>query len=106
MTVKEWPSYLLRSIPHDTRTLMTARALRDDVSLADVARQAICQRYRLDCPPASSRYQPALDTGNDVLIIRLQPDAYKKLKRETGQRYGAIRHVILESLTDYLEDQP
>ena len=103
MTVKQWPSYLLRSIPHDTRTQMTARALRDGCSLADVARQAICHRYKMNCEHASSRYQPQLDTGNDVLIIRLQPDAYRKLKRETGQRYGAIRHVILESLTDYLE---
>ena len=101
MAVVNWPSYLLRSIPDDTRERMTIRALRDDISLADVVRQALCARYRMDCDLFSNGYQPSDGTG--PLIIRLQPELWKLMKKETGNRYGATRKLILESLDDYLE---
>lgn len=103
MTVTDWPAYLLRSIPLDTRQAMSKRALRDDVSLADVVRQALCHHYQLDCDPASFGYQPELDTGNDILLVRVQPDVWARMKQETRSAYGAFRQLILESLTDYLE---
>ncbi len=109
MTVAEWPSYLLRGIPPQTRGRMTARAIDDDVSLADVVRQALCARYQADCDPASFGYQPALDTNNDILLIRIQPAVWKALKREAGAsrttpaRYGLTKQIILSAIDDYLE---
>lgn len=103
MTVAEWPSYILRAIPAETREQMSARAAADDVSLADVVRQALCHHYNMDCDPASFAYQPELDSGNDILLIRLQPDVWRKMKRETRARYGAFRQLILQAITDYLE---
>ena len=103
MTVRDWPAYLLRSIPADTRALLSEQAEADDVSLADVVRQALCRRYGLDCDPASFGYQPGLDSGNDVLIVRIQPEVWRLLKKETRSRYGETRLVILESLDEYLE---
>ena len=103
MTVTQWPAYLLRSVPADTRALLSARAEQDDMSLADVVRQALCARYRMDCDKASNGYQPELDTGNPVLIVRLQPEVWRLMKKETRGRYGETRKLILESLTDYLE---
>lgn len=102
MTVAQWPAYLLRGVPADTREQMTARALRDDISLADVVRQALCHHYQMDCDPASFGYQAQLDTGGDIILIRLQPDLWALMKKETRSRYGAFRQLILESLTDYL----
>ena len=101
--VATWPSYLLRGVPQQTRLHMSDRALRDDVSLADVVRQALCNHYDLDCDPASYRYQPDLDTGNNVLLIRFQPDVWKLMRKETRARYGEFRRLILQSLDDYLE---
>ncbi len=103
MTVTDWPSYLLRAIPPDTRASMTERALRDDISLADVVRQALCHHYQLDCDPASFGYQASLDVGNDFLIVRVQPEVFKLMKKETRGRYGATKVLVLQALDDYLE---
>lgn len=103
MTVADWPAYVLRAIPNDTRELMSERAQRDDTSLADVVRQALCHHYQMECDPASFGYQPELDSGNDTILIRLPPDVWKRMKRETRAKYGAFRQLILQSLTDYLE---
>jgi len=103
MTVSDWPAYLLRGIPSHLREDMTARAAYDDVSLADVVRQALCHHYELDCDPASFGYQAELDTSSDMLLVRLQPDLWKLMQKETRRKYGATKTLILESLTDYLE---
>lgn len=104
MAVAQWPAYLLRGIPADTRALLSEQAEADDVSLADVVRQALCHHYRIDCPPVSHSYQADLDSGSDVLIVRIQPEVWKKMKRETRGRYGEFRKLILQSLDDYLEE--
>jgi len=103
VTVTDWPSYLLRGIPPATRDLLTARAQTDDVSLADVVRLALCARYQLECDPASFGYQTDLDTGNDFLLVRVQPEVFRLMKKETRGRYGATKTLILQSLDDYLE---
>ena len=109
MTVADWPAYLLRGVPADTRGLLSARAAPDDVSLADVVRQALCARYGLECEPASFGYQPELDTSGNTILVRLPPDVWAKLKREAGAtrttsaRYGHTKRLILQALNDYLE---
>lgn len=103
MTVVDWPSYLIRGIPPDTREKMTDRALRDDTSLADVVRLALCARYDLECWPASYGYQTDLDSGGDVLLVRLQPEVFKRVKKETRGRYGETKKLILQAIDDYLE---
>jgi len=106
MTVAEWPAYLLRSIPQHLREDMSARAAHDDISLADVVRQALCHHYQMDCDPASFGYQAHLDTGGETILVRLQPDLWGLMKKETRAKYGAFRQLILQSLTDYLEVEP
>ena len=107
-TVTNWPSYLLRGIPGNTRAMLSMRAEHDDISLADVVRQALCARYRMDCDEASFGYQPALDTGGDVLLIRFRPDVWKRIKKEAGAsrtttaRYGETKRIILSAIDDYL----
>lgn len=104
MAVSDWPAYLLRNIPHDLRETLSEQAEADDVSLADVIRQALCQRYDMECEPASYGYQPTLDSGADIILIRLQPEVFKLIRKETRGRYGETRRLILETLTDYLEE--
>ena len=110
MTVTEWPAYLLRQIPADTRALLSEQAAADDVSLSDVVRLALCARYRLECDPQSFGYQPALDTGNDVILIRMQPAVWRALKKEAGAsrttpaRYGLTKQIILQAIDDYLRE--
>ena len=109
MTVSDWPSYLLRGVPADTRALLSARAEADDVSLVDVVRAALCARYQLDCDPVSFRFQDILESTSGDLLIRVQPDVWRKLKREAGltrttpAKYGATKRLVMEALTDYLE---
>ena len=106
MTVTDWPSYILRGIPPHTRASMSDRAERDDISLADVVRQALCHHYNMECDPASFGYQHDLDTGNDTLLVRVQPAVFKKMKRETRGRYGATKTLVFQALNDYLEGTP
>ncbi len=103
MAVTQWPAYLLRSIPADTRALLSDQAEADDVSLADVVRLALCARYKMECDPASFGYQQALDSGGDVLLIRIQPEVWAEMKAETRGKYGQTKKLILESIDDYLE---
>ncbi len=109
MTVTDWPAYLLRGIPYDTRLSLSEQAHADNVSLADVVRAALCHRYRMECDNASFKYQPALDTGGDIILIRFQPAVWRALKKEAGEtrttpaRYGHTKKIILEAIDDYLE---
>lgn len=103
MTVSDWPSYIIRGIPADTRALLSHRSEQGDVSLADVVRLALCHRYQLDCDPASFRYQAHLDSGNDTILVRIQPEVWAAMKKETRGRYGETKKLILESLNTYLE---
>ena len=97
-----WPSYLLRGIPPTLTDRLTNAALEADMSVNDIIRQALCARYRMDCPHESTmnthRYY-----GGDVLLLRLQPELYRQIKKETRNRYGAVRTLILATLDDYLE---
>ena len=106
MTVTQWPSYLLRGVPADTRALLSEQAQADDISLGDVVRQALCHHYNMECDPASFGYQHDLDTGNDTLLVRVQPAVFKRMKRETRGRYGATKTLVFQALNDYLEVQP
>lgn len=103
MTVAQWPAYLLRGVPADTRALLSEQAEADDHSLADVIRQALCHHYHMDCDPASFGYQPGLDTGGEVILIRIQPEVWKLMKKETRGRYGETRKLILTCIDNYLE---
>ncbi len=103
VTVTDWPAYLLRGVPADTRALMSEQAAADDVSLADVVRAALCERYKMDCDTASFKYQAALDTGGDVILVRIQPEVWRKMKKETHGKYGQTKKLILESIDTYLE---
>lgn len=103
MSVVDWPAYLIRSIPPDTRAALTARADHDNVSLADVVRQALCARYGMECEQASYGYQPDLDNNGDALLVRLQPEVFDLMKRETHGRYGATKHLVFDALDNYLK---
>ncbi len=103
MPVLNWPSYLLRGVPADTRAAISEQAQADDVSLADVIRLALCARYNLECERVSFGYQHQLDTGNDVIIVRIQPEVWALMKKETRNKYGEKRKLILESIDAYLE---
>lgn len=104
MAVKQWPAYVLRGIPTDTRTLLSEQAEADDISLGDVIRAALCRHYRMDCDHASFGYQPGLDTRDDTLLFfRIQPEIWKLMKRETHGKYGETKRLILQAVDDYLE---
>jgi predicted HicB family RNase H-like nuclease len=103
VTVTQWPSYLLRGVPADTRALLSEQAQADDISLGDVVRQALCHHYNMDCDTVSFGYQPELDTDGDVLLVRIQPEVWRKMKRETRAKYGATKALILQCIDDYLE---
>jgi hypothetical protein len=103
MAVTTWPAYVLRGIPADTRDLLSEQAYAGDCSLADVIRQALCHRYQMDCEPASHGYQPALDSGGDELLVRIQPEVWRLMKKETRGMYGETKKLILQSIDEYLE---
>ncbi len=103
MPVTAWPSYLLRGVPASTRALLSEQAAADDVSLADVIRLSLCARYHMECDRVSFGYQPHLDSGDETILIRIQPEVWMEMKRETESMYGATKKLILESIDAYLE---
>lgn len=103
VSVKTWPSYLLKGIPQEIRTALILEAVDRDLSVNDVIRDALCKRYGLDCDPESTMHVAGRYLGGDVLLLRLQPELYKEIKKETRNRYGAVRTLILDTLTEHLE---
>jgi predicted HicB family RNase H-like nuclease len=104
VAVTDWPTYLLKGVPADVRAALSAEAERQDISVADIVRQALCAFYRLDCEPASTLYQPNRDMGSGVLVLRLQPELYRLIKKDTRNRYGAVKTLIMQALTTHLEE--
>lgn len=103
VAVTDWPAYLLGGVPPQQRALLSAMAEHEDVSVSDVVRGILCRHYGLDCEPVSFKYDGDRDRQGERLLLRLQPELWRKMKKDTKGRYGAFRALIQQILDDTLE---
>lgn len=103
VAVTDWPAYLLNDVPPHQRALLSAMAEHEDVSVSDVVRGILCAHYGLECEPVSFKYDGDRDRQGERLLLRLQPELWRKLKKDTKGRYGAFRALIQQILDDTLE---
>ena len=97
--VSRWPAYLLKRVPENLRSELSSEARERNVSLQDVIRQALCDRYRLNCPQASFRYEPDRDSGGSATIhLRLQKKLKRALDAEAAQSGLSLRTIIVDAL--------
>ncbi len=98
MSVRSWPTYLLRDIPEETRTALEADALTEEKSLAECIREALCSHYELDCEPVEAIGRPpAPKKGVTTMVLRLQPALWEAIKADAGwadTHYGSPRGAI------------
>jgi hypothetical protein len=99
--------YLLKGLSYTERRLLSESAATRNVSVADVVRSILCDRYRLRCPQQSMRYDAARDKGSTTLLLRLHPNLDAKLKRERARTGRSQRRLILEAIqAHYKEGEP
>ncbi len=99
--VADWPTYLLKKIPAVERERLSAVAAELNVSVSDAIRAELCARYRMDCPPASYRYDDTRDTGAATILLRLQPLLHRALERESARTGHSKRYIILETIASH-----
>ncbi len=96
LDVNRWPTYLLERVPANLRSAIALEAAEDDVSIADVIRAVLCERYKYHCPPASDHY-----TGggtSPTILLRLQPRLHARLRIEAKDTHRSIRAIIISEL--------
>ncbi len=99
--------YLLKGIPDSERRALSAEAGARNISVADVVRAILCDRYRLRCPQQSTHYNAARDGGSTTLLLRLHPNLDAKLKRERARTGRSQRRLIIEAIqAHYKEGEP
>ncbi len=101
--VADWPTYLLKDMPADQRARLSTVAAELNVSVSDAIRAELCARYRMDCPPASYRYDESRDTGKATILLRLQPLLHRALERESARTGQSKRKIILGTIGSHNE---
>lgn len=96
--VANWPQYLLKDIPAAHRQWLSHQAAQFDVSVADVIRGLLCNRYKLRCPKESYRYNAEQDKQSASMVLRLQPRLSTLLDREAARRGWSKRRIILDTI--------
>lgn len=99
--VSDWPKYLLKNIPEPERRCLSGTAAAQNISVSDVVRSVLCERYRLVCPPESYSYASARDTCATTLLLRLQPRLAQRIEREAARTGKTKRRIILETITSH-----
>ena len=103
MSVKTWPTYLLRDIPDHLRAQIEEDADLDGRAMIEIIRDILCGHYDLDCPPVDSR-PPAPEEGTTTMVLRLQPELWEAIKADAGRdemTYGATKRVVLGILENH-----
>jgi len=98
VSVKEWPTYLLRDIPEATRAAIERDAEENQQALIEVIREILCGHYELDCDPVDSPRTPYTE-GKDEMVLRLQPALWSAIREDAGVGYGSTRKTILSILS-------
>jgi hypothetical protein len=96
ISVRSWPTYLLRDIPETTRAAIEVDAELDGVSMIEVIRRVLCAHYELECEPVGGRPGKRED-GTGTMLLRLQPEVWEALKAEAGladTAYGSPRGAM------------
>ena len=96
MIVRDWPTYLLKSIPRDIREGIEREAGAG--SMAEVIRSILCEHYGLDCEPVIARNKFLKINGTDTMVLRLQPELWSAIRKDAGKRDVPHRAVIIEAL--------
>ena len=98
MSVRDWPTYLLRDIPPGTRLALEIEAGAEDRSMIEIIREILCAHYELDCEPVLATARPPKPKpSTDTMILRLQPELWQAIRQEADQqesRYGATDRII------------
>jgi hypothetical protein len=107
LLLKRRVPYLLKDIPDFERKSLSWEASGRNISVADVVRAILCQKYRLRCPQLSTHYNAERDTGSTTLLLRLHPNLDAKLKRERARTGRSQRRLIIEAIqAHYKEGEP
>ncbi len=97
LDVARWPTFLLRNVPENLRSSLAADAVYWDISIADVIRSLLCERYKYHCPPASDHYNGA-GGSSPTILLRLQPRLHRRLLIEAKDTKTSVRAIILRAL--------
>lgn len=108
MSVRDWPTYLLRDIPEGTRAALEEDAAREERSMIEILRELLCSYYELDCPPVTATARPPKPSpGTGTMLLRLQPELWEALKSEASESdraYGAMDKIIHRVLAEHYSE--
>lgn len=97
-SVREWSTYLLKRVPEGLKADIAYEAAARATSHANVVREILCAHFDLDCPPRRAYLQPPFEPDKDTIFLRLQPELFSEIKRESASRNAPQRDVILDIL--------
>ena len=92
----DWPTYLLKNIPPEIRSHIEHEAGAG--AMSEVIRRILCSHYSLDCEPVLTRNKFLRVNGTETMVLRLQPELWKVIKRDAKKRKRPTRAVIIEAL--------
>ena len=94
-----WPTYLLKNIPSKMRSQIEHEAGAG--AMSEVIRRILCAHYSLDCDPVLTRNKFLRVNGTETMVLRLQPELFKEIRKEARRRQKPTRTIIIEALENH-----
>jgi hypothetical protein len=110
-SVRSFPTYILNDVPVYLRSAISEEARERDLSMAEVVRGILCERYKVECEPVTLRrggqvgYDPERDAGAQRIIIRVHPTLFRKIKRDAAYRKITMKRAIMQSLEKHYSQE-
>ena len=96
--VAAWPSYLLVNVPELERSSLSEEAAAREMSVGDVVRDILCEKYDLSCPPKSTEHRKWQDKGASNLLVRMPPKLALALEADRVNSGQSKRQIILDAI--------
>ena len=97
--MRQWPAFRLRDIPPALRADLSRSAAYEGISIADVVRGHLCDRYLLVCKLQSYGYDRERDSGTtETLLLRLDPRLKRAIAKEAKKTGRSMHSIVMQTL--------
>lgn len=107
MSVKTWAQFQIWKMPDDLRTALVARADEEQVSMADLIREALCEEMELECehPRRRTLTYPRVDSTQSASFpVRMSPELLEALRNVAAERGSSVNALVLGVLADRYQE--
>lgn len=103
--VRSWPQFLIRDMPPELRESIEEDAAESQESMAEIMRGILCSHFGLTCDRVDSFTEPERIAGTATYVLRMQPEVFRALRRESEATAIPMRTLVIGALQEHYEEE-